>query len=168
MPCCMLYFDMSDTSVVNENRDLDDLLNISTLLTGRSAAKNRPSHCMAWNISQIIFSFQLTFAPISAIFWTSWCFHFMTLTSKNFFTYYLMRWCQSNPCKRAIWNDNIFVPQVALLGHVHYAYIFCEHFMSETKALSIIRAFEWHFSGKSGFALTENKNWIIFEEIWRL
>ena len=38
------------------------------------------------------------------------------------------------------------MPQVALLGHVHYAYIFCEHF-SETKALSIIRAFEWHFSG---------------------
>ena len=47
MPCCMLYFDISDTSVVNENRDLDDLLNISTLLTGRSAAKNRLSHCMA-------------------------------------------------------------------------------------------------------------------------
>ena len=34
---------------------------------------------------------------------------------------------------------------------------FCEHF-SETKALSIIRAFEWHFSGKSGFVLTENEN----------
>ena len=50
MPCCMLYygsFDMSDASVVNENRDLDDLLNISTLLNGRSAAKNRLSHCMA-------------------------------------------------------------------------------------------------------------------------
>ena len=50
MPCCMLYygsFEMSDASVVNENRDLDDLLNISKLLTGRSAAKNRLSHCMA-------------------------------------------------------------------------------------------------------------------------
>ena len=49
MPCCMLYdglFEMSDASVVNENRDLDDLLNIPTLLTGRSAAKNRLSHCM--------------------------------------------------------------------------------------------------------------------------
>ena len=39
-----------------------------------------------------------------------------------------------------------------------------EHF-SEAKALSIIRAFEWHFSGKLGSFLTVNKNWNIFEEI---
>ena len=42
----VILFEMSDASVVNENRDLDDLLNISTLLIGRSAAKNRLSHCM--------------------------------------------------------------------------------------------------------------------------